>query len=70
MEMRSAYRHTPSRSTLARIGKRVGAALETMVSDAEPTIRNAEPVLSEVASSSVGLDEIVHASQIGSLRAA
>ena len=56
LEMRAAYRHTPSRSTLERIGKRVSAALETMVTDAEPAIRNAEPGVPKVGSLSVGLD--------------
>src|SRR6266853_1281264 len=41
LEMRAAHRHTPSRSTLERIGKRVGEAIQAMVVDVEPTIRDA-----------------------------
>lgn len=56
VEMRAAHRHAPSRSTLERIGKRIGAAIQAIVVDAEPEIREAEPVVEKVHSVSFGLD--------------
>jgi hypothetical protein len=56
MEMAAAHRHTPSRSTLERIGKRIGDAIESTIVDVEPEVRAAEPVAEGVRSISVGLD--------------
>lgn len=56
VEMRAAHRHAPSRSTLERIGKRVGGAIQALVVDVEPAIREAEPFVERVHSISFGLD--------------
>jgi len=56
VEMAAAHRHTPSRSTLERIGKRIGDAIEVAIIDVEPEIRAAEPAVDGVHSISVGLD--------------
>ncbi len=56
VEMRAAHRHAPSRSTLERIGKRVGGAIQALVVDVEPAIREAEPFVEKVHSISFGLD--------------
>lgn len=56
VEMRAAHRHAPSRSTLERIGKRVGGAIQALVVDVEPAIREAEPFVERVHSLSFGLD--------------
>lgn len=55
-EMAAAHRHVPSRSTLERIGKRVGEAIQAIVTDAEPAIRTAEPVVRAGHSISLGFD--------------
>lgn len=54
--MAAAHREVPSRSTLERIGKRIGAAIEAAIDEAEPWIRAAEPFVAGVHSISVGLD--------------
>lgn len=56
VEMRAAHRNAPSRSTLERIGKRIGGAIQAMVVDIEPQIRDAEPIVEKVHSVSFGLD--------------
>lgn len=56
VEMAAAYRHTPSRSTLERIGKRTGGSIVSIVVAAEPEIRAAEPVVEGVWGISFGLD--------------
>jgi hypothetical protein len=55
-EMAAAHRCVPSRSTLERIGKRIGAAIETGLEETEPRIRAAEPFVEGVHSISIGLD--------------
>lgn len=55
-EMAAAYRCTPSRSTLERIGKRIGAAIEASLVNVEPEIRELEPIADGVHSISLGLD--------------
>ena len=55
-EMAAAYRQVPSRSTLERIGKRIGGAINETIDEAEPWLRVAEPMLDGVHSISVGLD--------------
>ena len=54
--MKAAYRRVPSRSTLERIGKRIGAAIQAVVSVVEPEVRLAEPRVEGAASLSLGLD--------------
>lgn len=56
LDMAAAHRIVPSRSTLERIGKRIGAAVEEIVEDIEPLIRAVEPFVDEVHSISAGLD--------------
>jgi hypothetical protein len=56
VEMAAAHRCTPSRSTLERIAKRTGNAIEAMIVDVEPEIRASEPNAAGVCSISVGLD--------------
>jgi hypothetical protein len=56
IEMQAAHRAVPSRSTLERIGKRIGRAIQEMVTVVEPEIRAAEPIVAHVHSISVGLD--------------
>ena len=56
VEMAAAHRHAPSRSTLERIGKRIGNAIEAQIVDVEPEIRSGEPIAAGVHSISVGLD--------------
>jgi hypothetical protein len=55
-EMAAAHRQVPSRSTLQRIGKRIGDAVEATVVDVEPEIRVEESVAKGVCSISFGLD--------------
>jgi hypothetical protein len=55
-EMAAAHREVPSRSTLERIGKRIGTTIESKIDETEPWIRATEPRLEGVASISVGLD--------------
>jgi len=55
-EMHAAHRSVPSRSTLERIGKRIGTAIESSLDEHEPWVRAAEPHLDGVHSISVGLD--------------
>jgi hypothetical protein len=56
VEMAAAHRSVPSRSTLERIGKRIGNAIEAQIVDVEPEIRIAEAPSMGVHSISVGLD--------------
>lgn len=56
LAMAAAHREVPSRSTLERIGKRIGAAIDDTIDDTEPLIRASEPLLDGVCSISVGLD--------------
>ena len=56
LEMAAAHRCVPSRSTLERIGKRIGNAITSELADIEPWIRLAEPVIEGVRSISFGLD--------------
>ena len=55
-EMAAAHRSVPSRSTLERIGKRIGDDIDASLDDAAPWIRAAEPFVDGVRSISVGLD--------------
>src|SRR5262245_13465018 len=55
-EMTAAHRQVPSRSTLERMGKRIGEAIQAIVTEVEPTIRMAEPVLPAGRSISIGFD--------------
>ena len=55
-EMEAAHREVPSRSTLERIGKRIGTAIETSLDETELWVRAAEPFVDGVHSISVGLD--------------
>lgn len=55
-EMAAAHRHVPSRSTLERMGKRIGDAIQAIVTEVEPAIRAAEPVLRAGRSISIGFD--------------
>ena len=55
-EMSAAHRHVPSRSTLERMGKRTGDAIQAIVTEVEPAIRTAEPVLRAGRSISIGFD--------------
>lgn len=56
LEMAAAHRVVPSRSTLERIGKRIGAAVSDKLVEMEPWIRLGEPLLEGVCSISFGLD--------------
>lgn len=56
LEMAAAHRRVPSRSTLERIGKRIGAETAEQLADVEPWIRLAEPLIDGVHSISFGLD--------------
>jgi hypothetical protein len=56
LEMTAAHREVPSRSTLERIGKRIGNAIDESIAEAEPWLRAAEPRVDGVHSISVGLD--------------
>lgn len=56
LEMAAAHRDVPSRSTLERIGKRIGRAIEASLDEHEPWIRASEPRVEGVHSISVGLD--------------
>ena len=56
LEMAAAHRRVPSRSTLERIGKRIGADVADQLADLEPRIRLAEPLVEGVRSISFGLD--------------
>jgi hypothetical protein len=42
--MAAAHRHLSSRSTLERMGKRIGDAIQVIVTEFEPAIRNPEPI--------------------------
>jgi hypothetical protein len=55
-EMRAAHRTVPSRSTLERIGKRVGIVIREQLPLIEPLVRAREVVPREAHSISVGLD--------------
>lgn len=55
-EMRAAHRLVPSRSTLERISKRVGASLHEELPVIEPVLRAEETVPAEATSISVGID--------------
>jgi hypothetical protein len=56
VEMQAAHRAVPSRSTLERIGKRIGRAIQAVVTVVEPQIRATEPVVANVHSISIGVD--------------
>src|SRR5689334_7684133 len=49
-EMATAHRRVPSRSTLERIGKRIGGESESAVDDVAPWVRADEPHAEGVAS--------------------
>ena len=55
-EMAAAHRCVPSRSTLERIGKRVGARIREALPLVEPIVRASESVPADAYSISVGLD--------------
>ena len=55
-EMAAAHRHAPSRSTLERMGKRIGDAIQVIITEVEPAIRNTEPMLRAGRSISIGFD--------------
>ena len=55
-EMRAAFRIVPSRSTLERMGKRMGGVAKSLVAQVEPELRAAESLPSGARSISVGLD--------------
>ena len=55
-EMRAAHRRVPSRSTLERIGKRVGSQLHERLPSIEPALRAAVALPTGAHSISVGLD--------------
>ena len=55
-EMAAAHRHVPSRSTLERMGKRIGDAIQAIVTEVEPAIRHTEPTLHAGRSISIGFD--------------
>ncbi|HEY0985682.1 MAG TPA: hypothetical protein VGD80_01470, partial [Kofleriaceae bacterium] len=46
----------PSRSTLERMGKRIGDAIQGIVTEVEPAIRRTEPTLRAGRSISIGFD--------------
>jgi hypothetical protein len=54
--MAAAHRHVPSRSTLERMGKRIGDAIQGIVTEVEPAIRRTEPTLRAGRSISIGFD--------------
>ena len=56
VELAAAHRELPSRSTLERIGKRIGARLVATIEDVEPAIRAEEVSIEGVCSISIGLD--------------
>jgi len=55
-EMKAAHRSLPSRSTLERIGKRIGDRLRTALPRIELVVRALESIPSNACSISVGLD--------------
>ena len=55
-EMESAHRVVPSRSTLERIGKRIGCEMKRSLPMIEPVIRAFEAVPTQTHSISIGLD--------------
>jgi len=55
-EMAAAHRDVPSRSTLERMGKRIGEAIQAIVTEVEPMIRSTEPVVCAGRSISIGFD--------------
>jgi hypothetical protein len=55
-EMRAAHREVPSRSTLERIGKRIGETIHDALPIIEPFVRATEDVPAEARSISVGID--------------
>lgn len=55
-EMEAAHRVVPSRSTLERIGKRIGEQLRVAIPVVEPIVRASERVPLNAASISIGLD--------------
>lgn len=55
-EMRAAHREVPSRSTLERIGKRLGDRIRGALPVIEPIVREREVIPREACSISVGLD--------------
>jgi hypothetical protein len=54
--MAAAHRHLSSRSTLERMGRRIGDAIQVIVTEVEPAIRNTEPMLRAGRSLSIGFD--------------
>jgi hypothetical protein len=55
-EMQVAHRCVPSRSTLERIGKRIGARIQQALPRIEPIVRAFEEIPVEARSISIGLD--------------
>lgn len=55
-EMKAAHRHVPSRSTLERIGKRIGERIRNAVPLIEAIVRVSESVPDAARSISIGLD--------------
>jgi hypothetical protein len=55
-EMKVAHRCVPSRSTLERIGKRIGAAVHEELPVIEPVLRSREMIPEHAGSISIGLD--------------
>lgn len=55
-EMAAAHRSVPSRSTLERIGKRIGVRVREALPLVEPIVRASEVVPAEAYSMSIGLD--------------
>jgi hypothetical protein len=55
-EMSAAHRVVPSRSTLERIGKRVGERIRAALPIVETIVRASEPVVEAARSISIGLD--------------
>lgn len=55
-EMRAAHRSPPSRSTLERIAKRIGASIHDEMHLIEPVVRSRELVPEQAVSISVGVD--------------
>jgi hypothetical protein len=54
--MEAAHRNVPSRSTLERIGKRIGERIRGALPVIEPIVRETESVPAEACSISIGVD--------------
>ena len=55
-EMKAAHRQVPSRSTLERVGKRIGDLIQATLPIIEPIVRAAEQLPAQTASISIGVD--------------